>query len=506
MVNCARRHWRFGARLDALYLACAFGALFFGCAPSSDAQASSAERRPPASELMQGVSSSINYQETSISPNHRYVAWVEGQPASSSSTVFCRAIERGASVVPVTAKLTAGPATSGAIKEKDIAWSPDSASVAFLSDARSPGQMQLYVMSVKDASVRQLTQLKGFLATPHWSPSGRQIAFLFTENAVREAGPLAAAAPAEGVIDDQVYEQRIANLDLTSHEVKQVSPADLYVYQYDWSPDGTQFVATAAQGSGDNNWYVAEIYTFNAVTGAARSLFKPSMQIAVPRWSPDGRSIAFIGGLMSDEGIASGDLYLMPAAGGEPRNLTPALQGSAYWLAWRANSRDIFFAEAIDGGSGLAELNIKTGLLKIRWKGEQTVTAPEGFAFGISLASDGETSALIRESFNEPKAVWSGHRRPRPGTRPGAKHRACIGRAMSFRCKGGWFHRPRSSRGDSIRWSWCRTAAPRGSPRRHGRRRLTTAASRCWRAGTISCSSRIFAAVPGMGNASRKRM
>ena len=27
------------------------------------------------------------------------------------------------------------------------------------------------------------------------------------------------------------------------------------------------------------------------------------MQIAVPRWSPDGKAIAFIGGLMSDQGV-----------------------------------------------------------------------------------------------------------------------------------------------------------------------------------------------------------
>jgi dipeptidyl aminopeptidase/acylaminoacyl peptidase len=412
MLDCAAARSRFDARLGERCLALSFGALLLGLACSSNAQTLSPERPARANELMQGLASTIDYQETSIAPDHRYVAWVRAQPVTGSSTVgsavFFRSTEHGGTVLPVTAKLAADAAGSAAAKEKDIAWAPDSSSLAFLSDAKSPGQLQLYVMSVKDRSVRQLTQLKGYLATPHWSPSGRQIAFLFTENAVREAGPLAAAAPAEGVIDEQVYEQRIAIVDLTSGEVRQVSPADLYVYEYDWSPDGGQLVATAAHGVGDNNWYVAEIYTFDLATGAARSLLRPAMQIAVPRWSPDGRWIAFVGGLMSDEGIASGDVYLLPATGGEVRNLTPALQGSAYWLAWRANSRDILLAEAVEGGSGLAELNSKTGALKTRWQGGQTVRAPEGFAFGISLASDGETSALIRESFNEPPAVWVG--------------------------------------------------------------------------------------------------
>ena len=34
-------------------------------------------------------------------------------------------------------------------------------------------------------------------------------------------------------------------------------------------------------------------------------------QIAVPRWSPDGKTIAFIGGLMSDEGFLGGDIFTL---------------------------------------------------------------------------------------------------------------------------------------------------------------------------------------------------
>ena len=34
-----------------------------------------------------------------------------------------------------------------------------------------------------------------------------------------------------------------------------------------------------------------------------------------PRWSPDGKQIAFIGGLMSDQGATGGDIYVVPSAG-----------------------------------------------------------------------------------------------------------------------------------------------------------------------------------------------
>jgi Tol biopolymer transport system component len=47
------------------------------------------------------------------------------------------------------------------------------------------------------------------------------------------------------------------------------------------------------------------------------------LQIAVPRWSPDGKAIAFIGGLMSDQGATGGDVWIVSADGGAPQNLTP---------------------------------------------------------------------------------------------------------------------------------------------------------------------------------------
>jgi len=364
-------------------------------------------------KLMQQLGSTTKYLETAISPDHRFIAWVQSTPrtagaATAGSAIYFAPAHRPTATTRVTATKAEFHSRGAAIYEKSIAWAPDSTSLAFLSDAESPGQRQLYVMRLTDHAVRQLTHLKGYLATPRWSSDGRRIAFLFTDHAVRAAGPLTAAAAAVGIVGEHIYEQRIATVDVAGGEPRQISPGDLYVYEYDWSPDGKKFAATAAHGSGDNNWYVAELYAIDSVTGTARSLVKSPMQIAVPRWSPDGRWIAYISGLNSDEGIASGDIYLVPANGGEAHNLTPGLQGSAYWLTWRPNSRDIILVEALDGGTALAQLDTKTHALQLRWQGAETIHGPADFDRGISMASDGESSAVIRESFNEPPAIWTG--------------------------------------------------------------------------------------------------
>ncbi len=76
--------------------------------------------------------------------------------------------------------------------------------------------------------------------------------------------------------------QRIAVADVATGRVRNVSPADLYVYDYDWSPDGKSFAAEAAVGSGTNNYWLAQLYLVDAASGAARSIWKPTLQLACP--------------------------------------------------------------------------------------------------------------------------------------------------------------------------------------------------------------------------------
>jgi hypothetical protein len=64
-------------------------------------------------------------------------------------------------------------------------------------------------------------------------------------------------------------------------------------------------------------------------------LAAPKMQMNMPHVSPDGRTVAFIGGLMSDFGSVGGDVYTVPIAGGEPVDVTPNFAGTFNGIAWR---------------------------------------------------------------------------------------------------------------------------------------------------------------------------
>ena len=212
-----------------------------------------------------------------------------------------------------------------------------------------------------------------------------------------------------------------------------VTPADMYVYHFDWSPDGKQLVTMAAPGSGDNNYWIAKLHVVDVEAAAMHPIYTPQLQIAEPRWSPDGKSIAFIEGLMSDEGSTGGDLFVIPASGGAARNVTPGLKASVTSIAWTAPDR-ITIGEDVAGESALARVDVNSGAMEILWHGAEMVTSHD--VIGASLASDGVTSAVIRGGFRSAPDVWAGRigEWKRIST-TNASSRATWGEARSIRWK-----------------------------------------------------------------------
>ena len=347
-----------------------------------------AETKPDLRAAMNSLLALREFREVAISPDGRRLAWVE-----QYSEIYVS--DLGA---PESAPRRLNAARPGAPPAgHDIAWSPDGSRLAFLSDAAEAGQFELYVTDLGGGAPDELTHLKGFLAEPKWSPDGKSIAVLFTENAPRAAGPLEPMTPDEGVVESHIYEQRLTLVDVATGRVRQLTPPDLYVYEYDWSPDGMQLVATAAHGNGDDNWYIAELEFVSVTSGETRSIYKPPLQIAAPRWSPDGKSIAFIAGLMSDEGNTGGDVFVIPAAGGDVKDLTPGLAASPSSIYWLPGSRALLTVEYLDGQSGLARVDLQSGKVDKLWSGPETLWRTPGAVLGVSLANDAHRSRRLRK-------------------------------------------------------------------------------------------------------------
>jgi dipeptidyl aminopeptidase/acylaminoacyl peptidase len=355
-------------------------------------------RLPAAPPSLEGELDSLSalheFRDVALSPGGNWVAWVETAPGKTSGeratlSVYLKDLREQAA-----AKRVGEP--SGMVQ--GLAWSHDGR-LAFLSDAESHGQMQLYLIDKPGhGKPRKIGDFEGYVADPHWSPDGKSIALLRIEGLTRVPGPTEATAPQTGVIASKTFEQRLAIVNVATGVARSISPADMYVYEFDWSPDSKDLVYLAAPGDGDANWYVAELYAIDAESGAVRNVFKPSMQVANVRWSPDGKTIAFIGGLMSDEGVIGGDIYSVPAEGGAPRDLTENRKSSPSWFQWSPSSKQLLFGENVAGMSAISTLDLASGSTETLWKGEE----------GTRFSGDAALSALVLDSWSRPPEVWAG--------------------------------------------------------------------------------------------------
>src|SRR5258708_3337431 len=299
-----------------------------------------------------------------------------------------------------------------ACDEHGAAWSPDGRQIAFVT-TDAADQPQIALASAAGDGVRTLTRAHGPLDTPRFSPDGQRIAFLYSEGAPKTPGPLNPLTRDAGVLTETVYEQRLAVVSSGGGEIRLLGPADLNIYEFDWSPDGERFAVTAAHGSGDDNWWIAELDLCDAQSGAVSPLLKPDLQIASPRWSGDGTRIAYIGGLMSDEGITGGDAYLVPSGGGAPVDVTPGLAASVHTITWNGSATRLIATEFSGGEEVLAAIDVNTKSQRELWRGAQMIWANNLFGItpgdaGISLSRNSASSAVIRQSYTAPPEVETG--------------------------------------------------------------------------------------------------
>src|SRR4029077_1894163 len=188
-------------------------------------------------QLTEQLGKTVLYGDVALSPDGTHVAWVQSTAASKSKQTYVRETSGNASAKLVKISI------SGERTDFDPAWAPDSKKLAFFSSADEGKQRQLWSVNGDGSGPKKLTSLNGYAGRPRWSHNGKQIAFLYIEGA-GGGGPLMAAPTTTGVIDTAIHNQRIAVLDVASGQVRQVSPENLHIYDFDWSPDDKQFVAT----------------------------------------------------------------------------------------------------------------------------------------------------------------------------------------------------------------------------------------------------------------------
>jgi Tol biopolymer transport system component len=203
-----------------------------------------------------------------------------------------------------------------------IVWSPDGKQLVFASSATNVAD--LYLASADSGAARQLTSDPGFEVPISWRPGGDRITF----NATREGEGL------RGMI-----------LDLRTGQSSPVPSRESPVAR--WSPDGTRL---GLEGFGS----VSSLWVADSVGNGAKQLTTEGRETA-PSWSPDGSEIAYV-----SRRTGTGDIWVVPVAGGPPRQLTrdirnddsPRWSPDGKWIAFvsqRGRQTDLWVVPAAGG-------------------------------------------------------------------------------------------------------------------------------------------------------------
>ncbi len=231
-------------RLSALYIA--------GCLLACSSLSAQPQTPPNshAASVLDSMPHTKEISEIAISPDGIQVAYIFNGELS---------------LIPAIGGASRSITLPSKFQLRDVAWSADSKRLAFIADL--PGEVpaaEVWTAAADGTNLLKHSALKGYAQSPRFSPDGSKLAILFIEGMPRVAGPLQPMTPLSGEVSEKIFEQRLATIDLTTDTLMQLTPNDIYVYEYDWTPDGHSWAASAAHGSGDANWYIARLYLVSA--------------------------------------------------------------------------------------------------------------------------------------------------------------------------------------------------------------------------------------------------
>jgi dipeptidyl aminopeptidase/acylaminoacyl peptidase len=276
--------------------------------------------------------------------------------------------------------------------ESSPRWSPDNRHLAFVSARQGARGGQIWLLNRAGGEAFKVTDVKGGISDFAWSPDSTRFVLVVTDPSPEDAeadepGP---KTPKPIVVDRFAFKRdgrgyldsRRSHLylfDIESRKVETLTSGAFDETSPSWSPDGRQIAFIRRHGEGDvDRRPNQDVFVIDSQAGAEprRLTHTTAHERGQPEWSPDGRFIAYLlGDEVSQSAYVQDRLAVVPAAGGEPRTLTDALDRPVRSPIWSADSRSLIFGIVDDRSQHVARVPMDGGDIERLIGGTRVISA-----------------------------------------------------------------------------------------------------------------------------------
>ena len=318
-------------------------------------------------------------------------------------------------------RLTAGD------KDSDPRWSPDGKWIAFAAKRKEDEETQVYLIAPDGGEAKRLTSVASGALALRWFPDSRRIAFIswvWPELKTDAAQAKRRKERKESKVKAHVTERSehrywdhwltdgrephlfaadVSNgraRDLLAGTGLALEPWEPSSDAYDISPDGREVAITADLSPEPGMMHETDIVAVNVATGRHRTLTAGSgFSDAGPRYSPDGRYIAWVSYNVKRSYNDQGHLTLHERRGGRSRRLASKLDRATHKHTWAPDSGSLYFLVEDRARQGLYRLGLADAM--------PTAIAPSGTLGGFALSRDGKRVAYDRATLSHPPALFA---------------------------------------------------------------------------------------------------
>lgn len=282
-------------------------------------------------------------------------------------------------------------------------FSPDGLYLAFKRTVEKTSQ--IFLMPTTGGEAVQLTEQKTSIGLFRWAPDSKKIYFIAPEARDKDDEKEHKAGDDAFFVDEGPHGQeegRWRNLwviDIDDRKGEKVTDEEILIGDFDVSPAGGRVLFTARFTNRRNDGGKSEIYIFDPATKTRTRLTENEAPESSPRWSPDGKTFAFLAPDLETWLNRDSKIYLMDPETKEIRLLSGDFEGAVSGIDWTPDGRHILFNAQVRTNMNLHRLNVETGKIEV-------LTPVEGSLRATSFTADKSKAAYIFSDYRTPSDIY----------------------------------------------------------------------------------------------------